>query len=279
MGTTIGLVSPGGMGAVVGGGLVAAGRTVLWASDDRGDATRRRAEDAGLTDVGDEAALFGVAGTVLSICPPHAAVDVADRAAAAGFAGTYVDANAVAPATADAIAARVEPTARYVDGGIVGPPPHTSGTTRLFLAGGDAADVAALFDGGRLEAIALDAPSPAASALKMAYAAWTKGSAALLLAARAFAAATGVEDDLLAEWDRSQPGLADRSEATAANAGPKAWRWIGEMEEIAASLRAVDLPGGFHDGAADVYRALVGRRDAPDTTAADIIAALVDRTP
>ena len=94
----------------------------------------------------------------------------------------------------------------------------------------------------------------AASAVKMSYAAWTKGTAALLLAVRTLAAEERVEDTLLAEWALSQPSLADRSRAAARSAATKGWRWVGEMEEIAAAMAAAGLPGGFHQAAADMYR-------------------------
>ena len=94
----------------------------------------------------------------------------------------------------------------------------------------------------------------AASAVKMAYASWTKGSAALLLAARALARAEGVEETLLAEWGISQPGLQERSARAAGSAAAKGWRWIAEMEEIAATMAAAGLPEGFHQAAAEVYR-------------------------
>ncbi len=94
----------------------------------------------------------------------------------------------------------------------------------------------------------------AASALKMAYAAWTKGSAALILGVRALARAEGVEDSLLAEWALSQPGLDRRSRGAARSAAAKGWRWTGEMEEIAASMTADGLPGGFGEAAAEVFR-------------------------
>ena len=87
----------------------------------------------------------------------------------------------------------------------------------------------------------------------MAYAAWTKGSSALLLAARALARAGGVERTLLAEWQLSQPNLAAQSERSATAAAAKGWRWIGEMEEIAASMSAAGLPDGFHEAAAELY--------------------------
>ena len=90
--------------------------------------------------------------------------------------------------------------------------------------------------------------------MKMAYASWTKGTAALLLAARALARAEGVEETLLAEWGISQPGLDERSAAAAGAAAAKGWRWIAEMEEIAATMTAADLPAGFHQAAAEIYR-------------------------
>jgi hypothetical protein len=88
----------------------------------------------------------------------------------------------------------------------------------------------------------------------MAYASWTKGSAALLLAARALARAQGVEDVFLAEWGLSQPGLEERSGRAAGSAAGKGWRWVAEMQEIAATMSAVGLPEGFHQAAAEIYR-------------------------
>jgi 3-hydroxyisobutyrate dehydrogenase-like beta-hydroxyacid dehydrogenase len=143
---------------------------------------------------------------------------------------------------------------RFVDGGIVGPPPERAGTTRLFLSGPEAEAVAAAFDGTVVEAPVLGRDPGRASALKMAYAAWTKGTAALLLAIRATARAEGVEDALLAEWARSQPDATARSEAAADAAARKGWRWIAEMEEIAATFAAAGQPDGFHRAAAEVYR-------------------------
>jgi hypothetical protein len=93
----------------------------------------------------------------------------------------------------------------------------------------------------------------AASALKMAYAAWTKGSAALLLASEAAAASLGVADELRAEWALSQPRLADRLEEARRSAEAKGWRWTEEMRQIAATFEAAGQPGGFHRGAADVF--------------------------
>jgi len=199
----------------------------------------------------------------VSVCPPHAALDVARAVAARRFAGTYVDANAVSPATARNIGAVVGSAgATFVDGGIVGPPPHRPGTTRLYLSGPEAGRAAAAFAGSPLAVITLDGPPGAASALKMAYAAWTKGSAALLMAVRALAAAEQVGDALLREWAQSQPDLTARSEAAAKGSASKAWRWIGEMEEIAATFAAAGLPDGFHRAAAEVYQRLARYKNA-----------------
>jgi len=94
----------------------------------------------------------------------------------------------------------------------------------------------------------------AASAVKMAYAGWTKGTAALLLSVRALAREQGVEEALLAEWALSQPGLDARSAGAARSAAAKGWRWVGEMEEIAATMSAAGLPDGFHQAAAEIFR-------------------------
>jgi 3-hydroxyisobutyrate dehydrogenase-like beta-hydroxyacid dehydrogenase len=247
--TVVGVLHPGDMGAVVAGALRERGETVLWASAGRSAATAERAETAGLEDAGDVAEICRRCEVLLSICPPHAAVEVAR--AASGFAGIYVDANAIAPDTARAIA-DLQP--RHVDGGIVGPPPSRPGTTRLYLSGGEAVEVAALFAGTNVDARVLSGEPGAASALKTAYAGWTKGSAALLLTMRELARAEGVEDALFEEWRLSIPELEEQVAGAERSAGRKGWRWIGEMEEIAHSMAAQDLPTGFHEAAAEVFR-------------------------
>jgi len=237
------------MGAAVGAALRDGGQTVIWASSGRSEATSARAEQAGIHDVGTLEELGRRSDVILSVCPPHAAAEVAqgfDR-----FPGIYVDANAVAPATVRGIANLVR---RCVDGGIVGPPPRRRGTTRLYLSGADARPVADLFADTIVDARVVSEDIGAASALKMTYAAWTKGTSALLLAVRAVARAEGVEDALLDEWALSLPELPERSTAAARSALGKGWRWVGEMEEIAETFAAVGLPDDFHRAAAEVYR-------------------------
>ena len=247
--TVVGVLHPGEMGAVVAGALRERGETVLWASAGRSAATAERAEAAGLEDAGDIAEVCRRCEILLSICPPHAALDLAREAS--GFTGIYLDANAIAPATARAVAG-LQP--RLVDGGIVGPPPTEPGTTRLYLSGGEAAEIAALFSGTSLDARVISDQVGAASALKAAYAGWTKGSAALLLTVRELARVEGVADVLLEEWQLSIPELQERLAGAERSAKRKGWRWIGEMEEIAHSMAVQDLPAGFHQAAAEVFR-------------------------
>ncbi len=246
---TVGILHPGEMGAALGAVLRVKGEPVVWASSGRSVATAERARNAGLEDVGAVDDVVRRSDVVLAVCPPAAAVDVARSLPA--FRGIYVDANAVSPATAQTIAGLVD---RYVDGGIIGPPPREPGTTRLYLSGSDASDVADLFAGTPVDPRVVSTDVGAASAVKMTYAAWTKGTAALLLAIRAVARVEGVEETLVHEWRTSLPDLTERSTVAARSAALKGWRWVGEMEEIAHTFAAAGMPEGFHRAAAEVYR-------------------------
>src|SRR5215469_2493909 len=264
----IGLLNPGEMGAAVGRCLTDAGHSVLWASAGRSQHTARRAAAAGLTDAGTPRKLAARSQVIVSICPPHAALDVAW--AIHGFTGLYLDANAIAPGTARAVAEMITSNGgTYVDGGIIGPPPVTPGNTRLYLSGAHTDTIADLFTGTSLDPRITAGPATAASAVKMAYAAWTKGTAALLLAARALAEAEGVEDTLLAEWALSQPHLAAQSARAAESGARKGWRWIAEMEEIAHCMAEAGLPDGFHQAAAEIYRRCPHL--LPDMTRDDVV--------
>ena len=277
---TIGLLNPGEMGSMVGAAVRSAGSRVLWAGEGRSGATRKRAADAGLEDAGSVASVVKASEIILSVCPPHAAVDVATQVAALRFAGTYVDGNAVSPATAREIGGIVEKGgATFVDGGIIGPPPVKPGSTRFYVSGTGADRIAALLTAGPLQAIVVPGGSGAASAVKMAYASWTKGSAALLLAVCAMASAEGVGDSLVAEWKISQPDLSARAESAAKGNAKKAWRFIGEMEEIAATYAAAGLPDSFHQGAAEIYRRMAIYKDGPAPSFAEVLRALTPRRP
>ncbi|MEZ5557326.1 MAG: DUF1932 domain-containing protein [Pseudomonadales bacterium] len=281
----IGVLHPGAMGVTVAATLAASGHEVCWVAAGRSAATAARAASVGLQSLADLDELARCCDGVISVCPPAAALELAGAVVAAGFAGTYVDGNAISPASARQIHALVGPG--FVDGGIVGPPALRPGSTRLYLSGPRAGMVADWFAAGPLQAVAMNealhgslaARPGAASALKMAYAAYTKGSSALLLAVRALAEAEGVAPGLLGEWSLSQQGLAERAELTARATAAKAWRFVGEMEEIAATFEAAGLPGAFHLGAADLYRRLATLKDAPDATLAEVLELLTGAVP
>ena len=259
------------MGASIGAALVAGGHGTSWVATGRSAETAKRARDAGLSRV--ETLDAGVRGAelVISVCPPHAAVDVARQVHDTGFGGIYVDGNAVSPATAATVHRLFG--ARYVDGGIIGPPAWRAGATRFYLSGVHARTAAALFEGSLVDARAIGTAATQASALKMSYAAFTKGSSALLLAVRALAQAYGVSEELLAEWDISQHGLRTRSAGTAKSTSQKAWRFEGEMREIAATFAQAGLPSGFHEGAAELYARMAALKDVPGGADIDVVLA------
>ena len=273
--TTVCILHPGEMGAEVGAAARAGGARVLWVSAGRGGATRDRAGAAGLEDAETLNAALGPSSVVLSVCPPHAAVDLAKSVADEGFRGTYVDANAVSPDTSRRIGGIVEAAgARFVDGGIIGPPPTKPGTTRLYLSGSESARVAALFSGTSLGAIVLDAPVGAASAVKACYAGWTKSAAMLLLSVRALARHEGVEAALTEEWKISQPNLFAQLDRAVLQSR-KGWRWIAEMEEIGATFDQAGLPDGYALAAAETCRRLEAFKNARGLTIDDVVGALL----
>jgi 3-hydroxyisobutyrate dehydrogenase-like beta-hydroxyacid dehydrogenase len=269
---TVALLHPGNMGVTIGTAAAMSGARVVWVSNGRSKATQERARQADLVDVENLADALRASDVILSVCPPHAALELARSVAEHKFSGIYVDANAVSRATAEQIGATVTKAgASFVDGGIIGSPVKRAGTTRLYLSGTRAREIAELFSASMLDARTIGDKPGAASALKIAYAAWTKCSDALILAVRALAAIEGVDKALVEEWALSQPDLEQRSVRAAKVAVPKAWRYVGEMKEIAATFEAAGLPSGFHLAAADINARLTpfkDRTDPPPTVSA-----------
>ena len=274
---TVALLHPGNMGATIGAAAATSGARVIWVSHQRSQATQDRANRAGLVDVKNLADAVRESEVILSVCPPDAALDLARNVAEHNFKGLYVDANAVSRATAEEIGQTVTKAgASFVDGGIIGSPVKQAGTTRLYLSGSRAPEVAELFSASMLHARAIGPNPGAASALKVVYAAWTKCTDGLVLAIRALAAIEGVDQALSEEWSISQPDLARKSTRAAAVAAPKAWRYVGEMKEIAESFAAAGLTPGFHDAAADIWQRLAPFKDRtdPPPTLEEVIDAL-----
>ncbi|GAA0238013.1 NAD(P)-dependent oxidoreductase [Cryptosporangium japonicum] len=256
----IGVLHPGAMGAAIGRELVAAGRAVYWVTAGRGANTRRRAEAAGLRPVATLDELASSCPVILSVCPPAASSSVAAAVAATGFDGRFVDANAIAPSRARAIAGTL-PT---VDGGIVGPPPGGPGRTVLYLSGADAGTIAALFDGTAVEARVLGGEVGQASALKLAFSAYNKITFALAAQSYALADAHGVRTELEALAGAKLPDTPLAEPASLSGVGARAWRWAPEMREIAAAATEIGLPPGVAEGAAALFARWAAFRDDPD---------------
>lgn len=262
----IGLIHPGAMGASVGAAARSNQHTVLWASQGRSADTLARAQRANLEDVGTVAALVAASDIVLSVCPPHAAADVAREVLDLGFRGIYVECNAISPNRTRAIQQLVESGgASYVDGGLVGGPAWSKEAgTHLYLSGLRAAEVSACFTDSPLLAPVISDRIGAASAVKMGYAAYTKGTTALLTAILGMVEKEGVRADLQRQWGDTFTKQTIRRVCTNT---AKAWRFEGEMYEIADTFRDAGLPGEFHLAAAQIYKRLASfqEQDEPPT--------------
>lgn len=270
--TNLGILHPGQMGISVAASARNSGCTVYWVGAARSAQSRARAEEQGLRDAGDLATLCRQSEIIVSVCPPHAAEEVANEVMAQSFRGIFVDANAISPQRSQAIATQVnQGGATFVDGGIVGGPAWKPGTTWLYLSGPNAEAVAAAFASGPLGSEIIGREIGKASALKMCYAALTKGTTALLAATLGAAAQLGVLDELMAEWGRDGAKAGEENERKVREVTAKAWRFAGEMEEIAATFEAAGMPAGFHLAAADIYQRLAEFKDAPATPPLDAI--------
>jgi len=274
--TTIGLINPGAMGASVGAAARHNGARVIWASEGRTGDTKERAENAQLEDCRTIKNLVAKSDIVLSVCPPHNAMAVAKEVANQGFSGLYLEGNAIAPDHTRQIESVISKQgARFIDGGIIGGPAwKTEYGTRLYLSGDDAQAIADVFDGSKLQASVISTRIGAASALKMTFAAFTKGSTALLSAILAVAEKEGVRGNLEAQW--GEPFTATTHQRVVGNTA-KAWRFEGEMREIAATFSGAGLPAGFHLAAEQVFASLAVYKDQENSPTIDeVLATLLE---
>ena len=269
MGVTIAVIAMGEMGSGVAARLVERGSRVRTNLRGRSEASAERAKAAGVEIAPDDEALVAGCDLVLSIVPPARAGDLGRRLLppirAMGGGAVYVDCNAVAPQTVTAIAAPFEAAGiAFVDAGIVGGPPDPTGyNPRIYASGSRAGDFA------RLTGLGLDIPVLSdrvgdASALKMAYAGTTKGVSAVMAAMMLGAARAGVAEAFVQEMKSSQPGKLETAVRQLPVVLRKAYRWDGEMEEIAKFLLP-ELGGeGLFNGAAQLYRDLARDVEAGD---------------
>ena len=254
----IGIMSPGDMGQAVALQLRAKGFNVCTALEGRSDRTRALAREAGLTDAGSIGQLVARCDVVLSIMDPGSAVDFARLAAeglrASGSKTLIVDCNAIAPDTVRQIAGIIEQGGgRFLDGGIIGPPPRGKAKTNLYVSGPGAGNLEQLA-GPQLIVHAIGDGISDASALKMCYGALNKGTQALWLEVLIAAQRLGVADLLDQQLQQSQTERYNWALGQFPPLPPKACRWVPEMLEISKTLSAAGMTAKMFEGAADVYR-------------------------
>ena len=257
---TVGVVSPGAMGSAMADALARGGARVIATLDGRSERTARLADRASVELLPDRIAVVAQADVILSIVPPEAATAVAEmvRRTAKGTANKalFVEMNAIAPTTALQIESTVsEAGLETIDGSISGPPPWNPGTTRMYLSGPRAQEIAALpFDG--VDRIVVGDGVGSASAVKMSTASVYKGSTALLLQALRAAQTNGVLEHVLADLRTAAPELVANVERRLASAAAKSQRYVGEMHEIAATQSAAGLTPALFEAMAEVYASL-----------------------
>jgi putative dehydrogenase len=275
MAYTVAIIAPGEMGSTVAARLTDCGVRVTTSLAGRSAASAARAERARMVPVGDDSTLVGEADFILSILPPGDAVALAQRLgpaiARSSHKPVYVDCNAVSPDTARVIAGVLADTGcRYVDGGIVGPPPQAnSAATHIYVSGEAAREVTRLNDFG-LFFRPLDGPIGAASALKMSYGGITKGFTAIAVAMTIGAARAGCAEALHAELSESQPQLLAWLTRQVPRMYPKAYRWVAEMEEIGHFLGEGSPPGDMFEAIARLYEDIAADASEPDEASGPI---------
>jgi 3-hydroxyisobutyrate dehydrogenase-like beta-hydroxyacid dehydrogenase len=258
----VGILHPGQMGISIAALAQNSGNEVFWASEGRSPETHERALEYHLHDCQSLAKLCQTCSVILCVCPPHAAEDVANQVASHHYQGLYVDANAISPQRALRIGQKLADRGiLFVDGSIIGGPAWEPGRTWLYLSGECAERAASCFSAGPLETKILGDAIGKASGIKMCFAAYTKGTTALLSAILATAESLSIRTELEAQWERYWPDFPEQTSQRIKNGASKAWRFAGEMDEISATFEAAGQPGGFHAAAADLYRRLFQFKD------------------
>ena len=254
---TVAILSPGSMGSAVGQALRESGYDVVTNLDGRSERTRALAEEAGFRAVSGIDSIVEEADLVMSILVPSEAISVAREAAAAmkrtGASPAYADCNAVSPDTARELGGIIEAAGgRFIDAGIIGGPPGSGSPPRFYASGPHEAVIGEL-DGKGIIVPLLGGEVGRASAIKMCYASLTKGVSALQTAALVAAYRLGLSSELEEEMSSSQANVLAQMQSVIGLPG-KAFRWVGEMEEIAATFESVGVTGNFHHGAAEIFR-------------------------
>ena len=267
MSITVAVIAQGSMGAGVGKRLHESGAEVRTLLSGRSAKSAERARAAGMKPAADEKALLDGADFFLAILPPNEVENLARQLAPALTAlpkkPIYVDCNAISPQTAARVATIVEPTgARFVDGGIIGGPPRPGYSPAIYASGAAAGETAVLRDWG-IDWRVIDGPIGAASGLKMSYAGITKGTTAIAAAMLLGAARFGCGEALIAELSKSQPEMLKRMRGGIPGMYDKAYRWVGEMEEISDFLEANPPSHDMYAAIAQLYEFLAAAEAEP----------------
>jgi 3-hydroxyisobutyrate dehydrogenase-like beta-hydroxyacid dehydrogenase len=256
---SVGIISAGDMGSAIGNVLRHAGLHVVTSLAGRSDLTRRRAERAGLRDVGSLDGVVTASDLLLSVLVPAEAArlaeGVADSMQRTGARPVFVDCNAIAPQTVRGLSARINAAgATFVDVGMMGGPPKLGGDSpRIYCSGPDTADFESLRPAG-LDIRRVGPEIGQASGLKMLHSATTKGTRALwielLVAARAMGLSQALADEFTAGGMQVKQELIDNIP----HEPRRAHRMIGELEETALTFRGLGLTPKMLEGAADMHR-------------------------
>lgn len=264
----IGLLHPGEMGAPIGAAMIANAEAVMWLPAGRSQASQERAARANLTAADSLNALCRRCQVIVSVCPPHGAVDTAKAVVNSGFSGIYVEANAISPEKTLRIQEMLQDKGiGMVDGAIIGGPAwpqesnskaNPSARSQIYLSGPEADQIIEIFAGSSFETTCLSQAVGDASALKMTFAAYTKGSTALLAGILSVAEHYGVRDALQSQWGETMTRQTHHRLITNSS---KAWRFSGEMKEIASTFNSAGNSDGFHLAAADTFDKLLAHKD------------------
>jgi 3-hydroxyisobutyrate dehydrogenase-like beta-hydroxyacid dehydrogenase len=274
----IGILHPGEMGISLAASAQNSGGDVFWCEAGRSPASHKRALGIGLQPLSSLQELCDTCEVLISVCPPHGAAQLAADVLACNYRGIYADVNAIAPDTVKSIAASMSHDGiSFIDGGIIGAPATKPGTTWLYLSGVEAEKVAACFSKGPLETSVLGDEIGQASGLKMCFAANSKGTAALHTAILGAAEAMGVRQALEKQWEIYTPGFTEKSQNRIKQVARKAWRFSGEMREIAATLEASGMPPAFFLAAAELYQRQAAFKDAVEEPGIEEVLEMVAR--
>ena len=269
---TVAIMSPGDMGHAVGQVLSESGIDVITCTDGRSQRTKNLAEKAGLRQVATLEDMVIQADLVLSIMVPSKAMsfvrEISPHFESSKTPTYFADCNAVSPQSALAMAEVINQAGgKFIDGGIIGTAPTKGDTPRFYVSGPDASLVMEL-DGRGIIVKAIGNKVGQASGIKMCYAALTKGTNTLHVALLTAASRMGLTDDLRKEFEFSQKSHLAAMEKGISRLPANAHRWIGEMEEIAATFENLGVTPNFHKGAAEIYKMLNSTpfaKESPET--------------